>query len=260
MRNAVTVLVVVLMLVLATALTLSAIGRSREAAARQQCRHHLLQLGLALEGYRETYGHFPRAAEPNPSFPPQRRLSWLVSIGPFAEPTRRYVKMDRDKSWDAVENNYLALTALPFLRCPDDPNRPAPNSLVPTSYVGISGLGVHAAALPQEDPGAGFFGYDRQLVLSDVKDRTGTLLVAVETARVGGAWTAGGPPTVRGLEEDGPPYLGVKGQFGGLHPGGANALFADGSVRFLRESLDPQVLRAAATLRGSRGVELFGEE
>jgi prepilin-type processing-associated H-X9-DG protein len=259
MRNIVIVLVIVLLVVLALGLTVSAINKSREAAARQQCRRNLVQLGLALESYQETYGYFPRAAEPNPSFPPERRLSWLVSIGPFAEPTRRYVKMDRDKGWDAVENNYLAVTALPFLHCPADPNRPAPDGLVPTSYVGSAGLGPTAAARQPGEPGAGFFGYDRKLVLSAIKDRTGTLLVALETARVHGAWTAGGPPTVRGLEEDGLPYLGVGGQFGGTHPGGANALFADGSVRFLRDSLDVRLLRAAVTLQGG-GAELPGEQ
>ena len=84
--------------------------------------------------------------------------------------------------------------------------------------------------------------------------------MAVETVRTTGAWTAGGPPTVRGLEGDGPRYLTRHGPFGGLHRGGANALFADASVRFLPESTDPQVIEALATIRGSAGAEPIGEE
>src|SRR5207248_2816468 len=128
------------------------------------------------------------------------------------------------------------------------------STLVPTNYIGIAGLGPDAATLPAEDPGAGMFGYERKLSLRDLGDRKSTLLAAVETARTSGAWTASGPPTVRGVEEGGPPYLGADGQFGGTHRGGANALFADGSVRFLQDSLDPQVFRAMATVRGSAGA------
>jgi len=47
---------------------------------------------------------------------------------------------------------------------------------------------------------------------------------------------------------------------GGTHPGGANALFADFSVRFLRESVDSQVLQAMVTAQGSKGLEPLGQE
>ena len=63
-----------------------------------------------------------------------------------------------------------------------------------------------------------------------------------------GPWTAGGPPTVRGIDMDQRPLLGVGGQLGGLHPGGFNALFVDGSVRFLNEIIDPAVLSSMMTI------------
>jgi prepilin-type processing-associated H-X9-DG protein len=259
MRNVVNALVVALILVVAGGLLIVATAKVREAANRSQCLNNLKQIGTALHSYHDSIDHFPRAAEPIPGLPPERRLSWLVSPGPYFEGTDLYVKMDRKRGWDAEENRYLALTVYRLLQCPGYPDQPPVSTLVPTHYVGIAGLGSDAAALPAEDPAAGFFGYERQLTLSDMREGTSTLLVAVETARASGAWTAGGPPTVRGLEE-GPPYLGAEGPFGGTHRGGANALFADASVRFLREKSAPRVIRAMVTVGSSAGVGPIGEE
>jgi prepilin-type processing-associated H-X9-DG protein len=38
--------------------------------------------------------------------------------------------------------------------------------------------------------------------------------------------------------------------FGSLHPGGANFLFCDGSVCYLRETMDPAVLNGLSTRFG----------
>jgi prepilin-type processing-associated H-X9-DG protein len=75
-------------------------------------------------------------------------------------------------------------------------------------------------------------------------------LTAVETTRDNGAWIAGGPATVRGLQRPQPPYLGREGQFRGRHGSGANAVFADGTVQFLSAGLSPQAIEATATLHG----------
>jgi prepilin-type processing-associated H-X9-DG protein len=94
----------------------------------------------------------------------------------------------------------------------------------------------------------------------DIKDGTGATLAVIETASANGPWTAGGPPTVRGLDPGRQPYLGRGRQFGGTHPGGAMALFADGSVRFLRESIDPKTFEALATIAGREEVRPFDAE
>ncbi len=56
--------------------------------------------------------------------------------------------------------------------------------------------------------------------------------------------------TVRGLDPARPPYIGPNGQFGGNHPGGANVLFADGSARFVSDSIDPKIFEAMSTMAG----------
>ena len=79
-------------------------------------------------------------------------------------------------------------------------------------------------------------------------------MMVIETAKDNGPWIAGGPSTVRGLDLSGLPYLGRNGQFGGTHRGGANVLFADGSVRFIHESIHPQVFEDMATIAGGEDV------
>jgi hypothetical protein len=250
MRKAVNVVVASLAVLLAGGLLIAAIARVRESAARSSCSNNLRQIGFSLRGYHENWRCFPQAGAPNPSLAPEKRLSWLVGSGLYVEATRLYVRMDSEKGWDAQENRYLALTALRIHQCPNQDDRPPMSTLVPTNYVGLAGLGTDAIAAPMGDPRAGFFGYERKLSLGDIRQRASGLLVAVETARVSGAWTAAGPATVRGLEDDAAPYLGDDRPFGGMHRRGANALFADASTRFLEDSVDPRVFRAMATIQG----------
>ena len=74
--------------------------------------------------------------------------------------------------------------------------------------------------------------------------------MVTETAAHNGPWVAGGPASVRGLEQGGTPYMGRNGQFGTTHRRGIMCLFADGSVRFLRSSISPEAFEALATIAG----------
>ncbi len=78
--------------------------------------------------------------------------------------------------------------------------------------------------------------------------------MVIETTRNHGVWTAGGASSVRGVDPETRPYIGHKRPFGGYHPGGANVLMADGSVRFVRETIDPRVFEAISTIAGGEKV------
>jgi prepilin-type processing-associated H-X9-DG protein len=260
MRRILSVVVLALAVVTGGGLLIAAIGKVREAAARIGCRNNLRQLGIALDNYQAQLTCYPRAALPNAALPPEGRLSWLVALVPYVECDDLYSKLDKEKGWEADENRFAALAPYRTYLCPSLSDTTPVSTPVPSSYVGCAGVGPDAASLPSEDAQAGFFGYDRKLTFADVQRRTSTLLVALETARTEGTWTAAGRPTVRGLDPDGPPYVGNGGQFGGLHSGGANAVFADASVRFVPRNTDPEVLKAMATLQGGKDLVPVGEE
>ena len=78
----------------------------------------------------------------------------------------------------------------------------------------------------------------------------------------GGAWCAPANGLfIRGAAPDGVARPGPcainctnDGEFYGFHPGGAHALFADGSVRWLKEGLSVRVLAALVTYAGGEVV------
>ncbi len=256
MRNAIQILIVVLILLTCGGMLAPAIVKVREAAALSQCTNNLMQLGQAVHNYAGTYnGRFPGAAMPNPDLLPEKRLSWIVATIPFVEGTILFNKMEEEKAWDAEENRYLALTDVKLLQCPAYPERPSVSTLAPSDYLGIAGVGADAIALPAENSRAGFFGYERSIKMEDLKDRTGSVLIIAETSEASGAWTAAGTPTTRGLLPNDSAYIGAGGQFGGNHRGGANVAFVDGSVRLIEKSIDPAVWEAMATLSGKGNQE-----
>jgi prepilin-type processing-associated H-X9-DG protein len=109
---------------------------------------------------------------------------------------------------------------------------------------------VDAPTLSRSSPRAGVFGYDRATRPMDITDGLAMTMMVAETWDACGSWLAGGPATVRGLDSARRPYLGPGRQFGGLHRGGAGVLFADGSVRFVTDSIDPRVFEALSSIAG----------
>src|SRR5439155_15062261 len=132
----------------------------------------------------------------------------------------------------------------PYCYCPADAHRSTSALPYKTNFVGIAGIGKDAALLPITDKRAGVFGYDRFTRTADIRDGTSVTMMVAETALDTGPWLAGGPPSVRGLNPNVLPYIGKNRQFGGLHHGCVMVLFADGSVRFLKEGIDLSTFEA----------------
>jgi prepilin-type processing-associated H-X9-DG protein len=251
-RNLVASIILGLIVVLVGGFLVASVAKVREAADRISCKNNLHLIATSVHEYESMNGNVTRAARPNPNLPFDRRLSWLVEILPYVQADPLYSRLALEKAWDEEDNRFAGLTMWKVFECPGYRDRPPDSTFAATHYIGIGGIGRDAAQLANDDPRAGFFGYERKITSADIA--ASTLVVAMETFHATGAWTAAGRATVRGLEQDGLPYLGKDGQFGGNHPGVANAVFADGSVRSLRDSMDPRVLEAIATVKGSAGV------
>lgn len=238
----------------------------REAGNRANCVGQLKSILLGLHHYHATYGTFPPGTVPHPVLPPARRLGWPVSVqhdvsggvDPGIEGT---------KGWDEPPNRTLSYTLPPgvwssvkpqdsfnaFVCCsaPDPQRTPRPTLL---SYVGIAGLGADAPVLPAGHPRAGVFGYDRATRIADIRDGMSETIMLVESSIGLAPWTAGGPSSVRGVDPATRPYLGPGRAFGGYHPRGANVAMADGSVKFVRDTIDPAVFEATSTIAGGEPV------
>jgi prepilin-type processing-associated H-X9-DG protein len=268
------VTVVLLVVLLLVGILLSSVAGARHQAQFIQCQNNLKQIGLTLANYHSTYNHFPAGTIVNKDLPIDRRLSWMVETLPYIEGGVKYL-IDTTNAWDDPWNNPPLVRrcidkehslfdepheARPLVfHCPSTPS--AEGIPMPTSYVGVAGLGESAAELPLTDRRIGVFGYDRTTSLKDIKDGASETLMVAEVAD-GGAFTAGGHATVRGLAA-GSPYLGAGGQFSGSHSDGksyrsssvlTNVLFADGHIRPLSDAVSPTLFEALATIAGGEQV------
>ncbi|MCI0459988.1 MAG: DUF1559 domain-containing protein [Gemmataceae bacterium] len=236
--------------------------KSREASTRSQCQNNLKQIGLALQNYNDVHRHLPVGTMRNPTLPPEKRLSWFVSMMPYVQAGGP--RLHTNKGWDEKENRVIyaygmddgkwIVGEVPVLMCPANPNRTAPPLPGVTHYVGMAGVGEDAAQLPLDDTRCGVFGYERAVRFKDITDGMANTMLVLETLRANGPWTAGGPPTVRGLVPDGSPYLGAEAPFGSLHGRWTHGGFADGSVRAFLPSVAPDLLEALATIAGGEKV------
>jgi hypothetical protein len=253
--------------------------RLNAPAQRTECANNLREIGQAVTMYDDFYTKgYPQAtlnADQGGAvlFPWMRepyvnRLSWLVSVRPFLSNEGRVVRegdrliiqkgslMDlhspfqTDKPWQSPENEQGRNTPMRVYQCPAHPEFNPRRSPAPGHYVGISGIGADAAELSLDSPSAGFFGYERRLTLRQIVRGQSYTLLATETMMHNGPWAAGGPPTVGGLDLQERPWIGPQRPFGGLHPGGANLLLVDGTVRFFSNSGSDRVFQEMATVGG----------
>jgi prepilin-type processing-associated H-X9-DG protein len=209
------------------ALLLPAVQAAREAARRAQCVNNLKQIGLAIHNYHDTYKSFPTAVLTDEDGQPGR--SWRVAIWPFVESTLAYEQYDFSEPWDGPNNRTLHSMFVPAYRCPSDGDPMATD----TSYVMIVGKGTIGGE-PNET-----------VRFRDIADGTSNTIMAIEVGTSGIHWMEPRDVTV----DEAVTFLTnpAAGQYQQVHPGGANVLFADGSVRFLAESTDPEILRAMLT-------------
>ncbi len=129
-----------------------------------------------------------------------------------------------------------------------------PTEYGPSDYVGIAGVGADQPEKVNPDHKSGIFGYNRQTKFSQITDGTSNTVMTSESKEPG-PWAAGGRGTVRAFTTK--PYINGPDGFGGNHAGGCVMGFADGSVRFISENIDPSVMEALATMAGSEVIGDF---
>ena len=190
---------------------------------------------------------FPAGTIANASLPPERRLSWIVTLLPYVGKDDVHKQFELTKGWEDDANRAGVCTLVPVLVCPSQYEQTPPGTPIVTHFSGMAGLGPDAPALRQRDARAGILRYDDATRIGSIKRGFSRTIAVLETGSNLGPWAAGGPSTVRGLDSAAAPYIGPGRPYGG-HPRGANAVFADGSVRFLENSISPRILEMLVTL------------
>ena len=254
---------------------LAYVMHSRGNAERVRCQAHLKDLGLF--GVRQpsipgTFGtDIPRDELPPGTFErvglaPDERMSWyaytLNAIGGasaivgqstrFSGLANALERFDANGKWNSPENLPLARYRLTTAICPAQARPAAPDTFTTANYIALGGLGIDTPASPIDRAGkkAGAYRYENVTPFGRFTDGLHYSAQLVETTVDLGPWLQGGAGTIRGLDVDAATYLGVGRQFGGCHSGGCYVSMADGSVQFVRESVDPRVFRAMLTIAG----------
>ncbi len=211
------------------ALLLPAVQSAREAARRAQCTNNLKQIALAMMNYEPANGKLPASASVDAAGKPL--LSWRVSILPYIDQNALYNQFKFDEPWDSPNNKKLIPYMPMIYACPSDA------ALLPSSK-GMTKYRVCASK------GTMFEG-NKAFTLADITDGTSNTIAVFESSQET-IWTKPEEPDVE-LEQ----IQQLKALLGSKHPGGFNASFGDGSVHFIKSSVDASVLKALFTRAGA---------
>jgi prepilin-type processing-associated H-X9-DG protein len=206
-------------------------GSAREAARRTTSAHNLKQVGLALHNYLQHRESFPPAATLDRLGRPV--YGWQALILPEMAHAEIHDRIDFGLPWDDPRN------AAPYQTPIMEYLRPGIDLEKDTSGYALSHIAGNASVLG----GTGL------RTSRDMTDGDSNTIMAGEVKSNFKPW--GDPTNWRD------PALGINrvaNGFGSPAPGGAHFLFVDGSVRFLKEKIDPGVLKALSTPSGGEKV------
>jgi len=213
------------------------VSMAREASRRTQCKNNLKQIGQALHNYPDVNQMFPIAVQP------RYDRSWRVTLLPFMDQAKLYEHYNQDAAWDHPDNAPLAMEVVRSLDCPSRPFRLDDQGRFLSAYAAITGSGTA-------------FGDKEYTDIKSFTDGLSNTLMVAEACGQQVIWTQ--PNDVNPNSEDSELQINAPGDalhksngvMSSYHVGGAQVLLGDGSVRFISERTDQEVLHKVMTRNG----------
>jgi prepilin-type processing-associated H-X9-DG protein/prepilin-type N-terminal cleavage/methylation domain-containing protein len=271
------------------ALLLPAVQGAREAERRVRCGNNLRQMGIALHNYHDALGSFPMgyvAARNQAATVTSPGWGWAALILPQLDQRPLFGSANFSLPVESMANATSRATAIGVYICPSD--RDSGNYTIvrdsgspigvfqSNSYAACFGAGLEIDDVP--DRGNGLFFRNGVVRLADVRDGTGSTIAIGERGAclVKTPWIGapeGGTSSLDATSTLSAAAYGSTGRGGELvvahagnvnlnasgtspddfyspHTGGANFLFADGSARFVKQTINLHVYRALCTRNG----------
>ncbi|MDA8563946.1 DUF1559 domain-containing protein [Mariniblastus sp.] len=264
-RNAFTLvelLVVIAIIGILIGMLLPAVQQVREAARRTGCLNNTVQLGLATHNYEFSHEHLPPGTindtGPIINQPKGQHISFLVQLLSYLEQQGIAENFDQSLGTYAAANDAAREMEIPTLLCPSYAwDRSLGNLNVGlNNYAGCH----HGSEVPIDVDNNGVLFLNSNVTYGEIKDgASNTILIGEMLPKAGHlGWASGTRSTLRNTgelisisswgrnrrnnatveeEEDD-----LVGGFGSHHSGGANVGLADGSARFVSDSIDANVL------------------
>lgn len=245
-------LVVIAIIGVLVALILPAVASSREAARRSVCISNLKQIGIAMHAYEEVNRYFPPGCVQFRAYnkPQNRQLAWSLFLLPHLEQKQLYNATNVFHGFDSQENTTSAKTVLSIYICPSNTRT---STLVQgrgaCDYGGMNGERI----MSPNNPPKGIMLTDKSVSLAMIRDGTSrTIMIAEDSINPDGQWINGLNVFDQAFPiNQGPPF---ENDLRSRHPGGAQCAMADGSARFLKQTIDKKVLAALCTRAGKEPI------
>lgn len=257
-------LIVIAVIGILLAIIVPAVGSALEAARLAKCKSNQHQIGVALKIHHNTRSRFPAGCFDTtrhekygyiqwPPKPPFRELAWNVYILPFLGKDAVYNEIDRDKPFDAPENEEVAATEIEIFLCPSTYREPLPEGQ--TDYAGIAGEQITGPGSPNVS--AGVLIHDKAFRDLQITDGLAeTLMISEDTRGPDKTWIHGRNIFAQMWGINDPDGEGDN-EIRSDHLGGAVGLFADGHVEFLNNDLELEALAAMITRDGREQFDLI---
>lgn len=266
-------LVVIAIIGILVGLLLPAVQAAREAARRMACANNIAQIGLSIHNFEFAAEHLPSGtvndSGPIRNEPIGNHIAWTVRLLPYLEQSYLYKQIDQSKGVYDPANSISRKTQIACLACPSYPL--SFNIGEGSEDIGVS---TYAACYsgneaPLNTDSNGVFYLGSRTKFSEIGDGSSNTIFISEKISENGdlGWMSGTRATIRNGTIEIPkrgafnstpstttsnPDNGslVMGGFGSFHTSGINALYGDGGVRFVPQSIDPKILEALCTRNG----------